>query len=330
MKRAAVLIGMLLAVSGAAVCTRGGTTDKPPQGPFGLFLSPQVFDIEDRVRIAQELGAYYFRTYPVLLPSWNGECSECQIVQDAGLHFVLTIRNTPSIDEAASPVADLDGFKRTVGEILDLYKPALVVLENEENTPSYFTGTPEQYVSELAALCEVAHSRDIPCANGGLLSGSVTWMVYFHYLDTGQTAEAKSFEERGLEPFQQKRLETPGGDQDGRKVADLTMRFLTQYKGAGADYLNIHWYVSDNQALEESVDYLSGLAGLPIVTNEIGQRNLEPSVTTALMNMVLQLRLPFAVWFSSDGRLSQALVDPDGSIRPTGEAFQSFIKSNYG
>ena len=59
------------------------------------------------------------------------------------------------------------------------------------------------------ALCEVAHSKHIPCADGGILSESVAWMVYFHYLDAGQTSQAQTYEQRAFANFQKQRLAQP-------------------------------------------------------------------------------------------------------------------------
>ena len=297
--------------------------------PFGAFFNVRLLDVQQRIRLARELGVRYLRSWSALVPAWNGQCPECEPVHAAGLQFVLTIRNSQDERTASSPVTDTGSFERAVGQILDQYRPAVAVVENEENTPQYFSGSPEDYAAELRAVCEVAHSKHIPCTNGGLLMASVTWVVYFHYLDTGQTAQAASFARRGLQSFQQQRLAAPGGEQSGRQVADLTTRFLKLYKGAGADYLNIHWYGSDAQAFQESVAYMEEAGRLPVLTNEIGQRNLDPTVTTGLMNMVTRLRLPIAVWFSSDAILAKALNNPDGSLRPTGVAFRSFIQQRY-
>jgi hypothetical protein len=340
--RRALIVVVVLVVVGAGAFYLGTHLRSGPSGatpptlaapsekdPFGAFFNVRFLDVEQRIRLARELGVRYLRSWSALVPAWNGTCSECEPVHAAGLQFVLTIRNSPDERTASSPVSDLGSFKRAVGEILDQYRPAVAVVENEENTPQYFSGSAQDYATELGAVCEVAHSKHIPCTNGGLLMASVTWVVYFHYLDSGQTALAQSYAKRGLQSFQQQRLAGPGGEQNGRQVAALTTGFLKRYKGAGADYLNIHWYGSDAQALQETVAYMKDLSGLPVITNEIGQRNLDPEVTTGLMSMVVRLRLPIAVWFSSDAILAKALNNQDGSLRPTGEAFRSFIQQHY-
>jgi hypothetical protein len=326
----AAAVGLYLGFRGGGGGTVSiGAGGKPPKSPFGVMFDPRAFDIQTRVRLAEEIGAHYFRSLPVLVPEWNGQCDECQPVQSAGLQFVLTIRNTSNILSPAGPLSDTAGYKKTVGQVIDAYKPALVVAENEENTPHYFTGSPQQYLDELKVLCEVAHSKGVKCTNGGLLGESVAWVLYFHYLDSGQTDTAQAYAQRAFAQFQLAKL-NQGGEAEGRHVADLTMSFLKGYKAAGADYVNFHWYVSNGDAMKETAQYLEQLTGLPAVTNEMGQRDLDTSSTESLLNGVIAAKLPIAVWFSSDSRLSKAFVDSNGSLRPTGEVFRSFITQHYG
>lgn len=299
---------------------------EPVKNPFGVLVSPRNFDLETRIRISQDLGVRYFRSFPALVPTWNGECSECDAVHQAGLEFVLSIRNTPSEMSAASPVSDVAAFKRTVGEILDQYKPALAVAENEEDVTRYWSGTPDQYIAELEAVCEVAHQHDTKCANGGITYTGATWLTYNHYLETGETDKAESFAQRGLDKSQQGRLSSPQGLQAMQQVVDHEMSLVSRYKDAGVDYVNIHWYQADAQAFEETVRYIKQLTGLPVITNEIGEKFIpDPNVVTGLLAAVLDLKLPMAVWFSADIGFARGLVNPDGSLRPNGMAFAEFV-----
>jgi hypothetical protein len=296
-----------------------------PQNPFGIFFTPRVFsDLEMRVELAREMGVQYYRSFPVLVPTWDGQCDECATVWDAGLDFILTIRNTSDIKVAASPATDLDAYRDTVGEIIDVYDPALVVIEAEEDTPAFWSGTPEEYTEQLRAGCEAAHDRGIPCANGGLLSGTIGYLVYQHYVDTGQLDQAQSFADRAFEDFQQ-RAARPGGEERIKERADHALSFLTTYRDAGADYVNFHWYQSDDAALEEVFTYLQELTGLPAISNEIGQRNDDPENTERVLIKIKELGMRIAVWYAADARLARGLADRDGTLRPTGEAFRSTV-----
>lgn len=349
MKRLAVLLAAMI-VTGSAVAyvaTRGdgdgepraepsapsptpATTTPPSAGTtrFGVMLSTHLFDIDQRVDLARELGVEYLRSSAVFVESWDGDCPECPTVHDAGLEFVLTIRNSSVVTQPASPPADLEAYGQRVRRILGRYRPALLVVESEENTRKFFTGTAEEYGEQLRAACEVAHAMDIPCANGGLLSGSVAWLVYQQYVDAGEPDEAMSFAQRAFEPWQMNRLRSAGGPEWIQARAREVGEFLATYGPAGADFVNFHWYVADPAALAEAVQYLREATGLPAITNEIGQRDLDPGTTTNVLTGVRDLGLPFAVWFAIDATLARALVEPDGTLRETGEAFRSFVRDS--
>jgi hypothetical protein len=320
----------LKASPGASGQTPSSPTIIPPQGgtnPFGVFFNPRAFDLQTRIQLAKELGVKYFRTYPVLVPTWNGQCSECQPVHHAGLQFVLTIRNSPSITEPASPPADLAAYKQTVASILSAYRPAVLVVENEEDTPTYWSGSPDQYDQELTAACEASHAMKIPCANGGLVSVGASWLVYQHLLDTHQTDKAQVFAQHGLQSFQLGHLDDPDYI---RNIASKELSLVKSYRQTGIDYMNFHWYVADDVGFQDAVAAMKDLSGLPVISNEMGQHDTDPDGVTRMLDKVIELEVPIAVWFSSDGRLAKALVDPDGDLRPNGEAFRQVIQKTLG
>ncbi|MCL6623590.1 MAG: hypothetical protein K6T17_03105, partial [Fimbriimonadales bacterium] len=177
----------------------------------------------------------------------------------------------------------------------------------------------------LKAACQVAHDKGIPCTNGGLVSTLVALLVYDHYLESGQTAAAQDFAARAFTPEEQQMLNSPKAREQIRKGKAL----LASYRATGADYVNFHWYIADTRALEEAVAFLKAQTGLPVITNEIGQHSDDPNQTTAVMGKVVELDLPIAVWFSVDAPQARALVNLDGSLRPTGQAFQRFIQSVF-
>jgi len=250
---------------------------------------------------------------------------ECDIALQAGLQLVLTTRNNGR-QQATSPPADLAAYQRTLSQVLDQYRPALLVVENEENSALFYTGTPEQYAAELTAACQVAHQKGIRCTNGGLVSTLVALLVYAHYLESGQTAAARNFAARVFTPEEQQLLDSPQAQEQIRKGQAL----LAAYGTAGADYVNFHWYIADTLALGEAVAFLKAQTRLPAVTNEVGQQTDDPNQTTAVMGKVVELGLPIAVWFGLDGPKARGLVNLDGSLRPTGQAFKRFIESTFG
>jgi len=320
MVTAAILLSGLI-----ASCNAGPTASQSPPNPFGVMLPSQLVRSPGGIRVAQTLGAVYFRPTAIFLDEWNGSCLECDIALQAGLQLVLTTRNNGR-QQATSPPADLAAYQRTLSQVLDQYRPALLVVENEENSALFYTGTPEQYAAELTAACQVAHQKGIRCTNGGLVSTLVALLVYAHYLESGQTAAARNFAARVFTPEEQQLLDSPQAQEQIRKGQAL----LAAYGTAGADYVNFHWYIADTLALGEAVAFLKAQTRLPAVTNEVGQQTDDPSQTTAVMGKVVELGLPIAVWFGLDGPKARGLVNLDGSLRPTGQAFKRFIESTFG
>ena len=302
-----------------------GTAAPARENPFGLMLPSQLVRSSQGMAIAKGLGVVYFRPASIFLDEWNGSCPECDIGRDAGLQLVLTVRNDGR-RQASSPPDDLAAYRRVLGQVLDAYRPAVLVVENEENSALFYTGTPADYAAELEAACQVAHARGVPCTNGGLVSTLVALLVYNHYRQGGQTTAAQDFATRAFTPEEARLLNSPKAEEQIRKGNAL----LAAYRAAGADFVNFHWYVADPRALAEAVAYLVAQSGLPPITNEIGQHTDDPDQTTAVMRKVVELGLPVAVWFSVDAPKARALVDPDGALRPTGEAFRRFVASTFG
>ncbi len=327
-------ISVLLALTPGRSPAASTPAAAPPGTAFGVMLGAAGMGLDRRIAVARTLGVRYIRPNDLRIPGWRGSDPEVSAFSRAGFQIVLTVRNAPPREASspgrpagplapALPPADLPAFQRTLGEILDAHRPALLVVENEENSALFYRGTPQEYGAELRAACQVAHARGIRCTNGGLVSVLVALLVYDGYRAAGQTARAEAFAARAFTPAQRQRL---GGPQAREQLA-RGKALLAQYRAAGADFLNIHWYIPDPQALREAVAFLREQAGLPLVTNEIGQHDDNPQTTTALLEAVADLGLPFAVWFSIDAPQARALMDPDGTLRPTGEAFRAFIRS---
>ncbi len=294
------------------------------QNPFGLMLPSKLVRSSRGMQIAKALGAVYFRPASIFLDQWSGVCPECDIALNAGLQLVLTVRNNDR-GQATSPPSDLATYQRTLSQVLDKYRPAVLVVENEENSALFYTGTPEEYAAELKAACQVARRKGIPCTNGGLVSTLVALLVYDHYLSGGQSVAAQDFAARAFSAKLRQQLNLP----QAQKQIDKGKALLTAYRTARVDYVNFHWYIADTRALEEAVAYLRAQTGLPVITNEVGQFTDDPHQTTTVMGKIVELGLPIAVWFGLDGPKARGLVNLDGSLRPTGEAFRQFIAQHF-
>jgi hypothetical protein len=65
------------------------------------------------------------------------------------------------------------------------------------------------------------------------------------------------------------------------------------------------------------------------VSNEFATNSQDPQPIGQLMQTVLDLHLRYAVWYSADARIAVSLVEPQGQLRASGDAFQSFVRSHF-
>jgi hypothetical protein len=248
-----------------------------------------------------------------------------------GLKLVLTVRNNNGGPQnPTTPPSDWNTYKTKLSQVVDKYKPEILVVENEENSAAlFYNGTTHQYLEELKVACEVAHQRGIKCTNGGLVSSLVVFLVSENYKAGGDTKKADEYLNRALIGAKQamiSQINSAKGQEQLAKGREL----LAGYKSAGADFANFHWYIADAEALGEAVSYLRTASGLPVITNEVGQQaNTDPNQVTNVLQKIVTLGLPYALWFSIDTNPpngARALNETNGSLRPNGEAFIDFIK----
>ncbi len=312
---------LLATVAGAA------TAQRPDAGadPIGLMLAAPGLTQPQRIQLAHSLGAAYYRpASAIFLDRWSGRCAECTLATQAGLALVLSVSTGRTGRSPARPPADLLAYRAQLANVLARVRPAVLSVENEENSRLFYAGTPEEYGVELRAACDVAHARGIRCTNGGLVSKLVALLVYDDFLRGGQADRARAFARRVFTPAELGALDRPLA----REQLERGRRLVAEYRAAPVDYVNFHWYIADPAALGEAVAYLRRVTGKPVMTNEIGQQDLDAGTVRALLSAVIELKLPIAVWYSIDSPLARALMAPSGALRPAGEAFREFMRSH--
>jgi hypothetical protein len=298
--------------------------------PFGLMV-PWAWQQPDKAaKFAESMHVKAYRPLSIFMDR-DLLCAECQTAREHKLDLVITVRaNGGAPGNATSPPKDLIRFKQDVQAVAAKWQPLVLIIENEPNSRLFYNGTAAQYLMELKAGCEAAHAVNVPCADGGLTSRAVAALTVKSYLAAGKSEAALNLARRTLGVARindvtelQRLLE--------RFSPQLTLaeQLLRGFADAGADYVNFHWYESGAQALRQAVEYLKGATGLPVITNEIGQRNDYPAETTAKLQTALDLGLELVVWYSNDGPNSRALANADGSLRHSGEAFQQFMNQHF-
>ena len=327
--------------SGSMAPQSGDARSGIPQGgnPFGVMLGSQISDLATRMQTAKNLGAVYYRPLSVFIDTWNGRCAECDAARAAGLKLILTVRNNGGPQHPTTPPTDVNHYATVIGQILDTYHPILLVVENEENSKIFYSGTPSDYHRELRAACSVAHTKGVACANGGLVSSEVVVLMANDLYHQGNTTKAVTLLQEGLGKKLQEQLGKIGdvsrvfGMAKFQQLVRKGNELVSGYNADGADYMNFHWYIADTQMLTDAVNFLRSASGLPVITNEWGQQqNENADQIGAVMQQMVNLKLPIAVEFSIDiavGEQARALVNTDGSLRPNGVAFKDFIRKTY-
>jgi hypothetical protein len=257
--------------------------------------------------------------------------------QAEGFEVLLTATNTAL---PSSPPSDLPIFQARLGQALTDHPTPVVSIENEETADKFYTGTPQQYLAELAAAVPVAHAHGAKISDGGLVSAGVqlaTWddlwthdgcAVADHYASIAFPAARIGSNVIGdLPSCADPSKPILGSTPKALQLLSDTNALIAGFRSIPIDYVNFHWYQSTPEALETTVDFLRRATGKQIVTNEIGQFDTSPDTLRGLLAMTARLHIPWVTWFASDGSGgAMGLFNPDNSIRPNGIAFRDFVQ----
>jgi len=308
------------------------------ENPYGVMMWPVAGFQDFSVALARSagLGVAWFRptnVYIDRLPK-SGACSECTALLRSPLRLALTVRNAPGAGRPSTPPSDMEDYKRRLGTILDLWKPQLLVVEQEEDLPATYSAldVSKAYAQQLEAACQVAHARSILCTNGGLSYEATSVLIWLAFADRGKMEQACAYARGTL--YQKGRPDAgailcPKGGQiliDSKARSDqlaLARKLLDVYKKSPIDAVNFHWYGHDAGTLSETVDMLKRLTSKPVLSNEMGQRpwDAEPGRVRALLRAAFASQMVTAIWLSMDTQNTVSLFDEDGSLRPAGKEF---------
>lgn len=301
--------------------------------PFGVMLWPAPGqDFTLMAARAGALGVAWFR--PPLLEAgrWRdgAPCPACKALGKSGLSLVLTVRNgghDGAQRRPSSPPDDIGAYGRTLGGMIEQWRPAMLVVEDEENRPARFAGSAEDYRRELEAACKVAHAHGAQCANGGLSYDAATGLTWYELLKEGKADLACDYARRAL-------YERGGGlcaYRSAEKVpADLRERLLANgegliphYRASPIDAVNFHWNGGDAVAFSQTAVELARLTGKPAMSNEMSLRrsDADPSHVRPLMRAAIASGMKIAIWYSYDGEDSLSLFDQQGRLNAAGLEF---------
>jgi hypothetical protein len=310
------------------------------QSCLGVMVhpGPKNIDVTTRINVARKLGVKYIRT-SIVIEEWDGRDEKYESYLNAGFKVLLNIDwgKAKKGDEPVPFPTDLDSYKKSLEKILEKYRPEVVVIENEEMTAHYHSGSVQDYINELGAAIEVVHSKGLKVTNGGLGNRQLELLVYRDYVKRGMRAQADDFGERTMGDAMLKAAQNPGSNPEMEQIVTKAQILMKAYHDLNLDYVNIHIYEpmkpkkenadsSTPNALKEIADYLVRTTGKPLMANEIGQRNPSTSLIPSMLQAFLSNQFKYIIWFSGDGNEGAvALNNPDGSLRSNGEVFKKFI-----
>ena len=306
---------------------------------YGVLLPPGMA-IATQITVLQELGVTFYRPAAFYMTSPDKPRPDIDTVAAAGHKIVLVVRASGENGGVVSPPTDLSAYGRALQGVLARYRPAYLVVEDEQdNQKLFYSGTPQQYLAELQVACQAAREMAIPCVTGGFTPQTVIWLKVRDLLARSQGEQALAYVQHtypilfpdGSVPPLHSIADLQRLVSQNAGILDRAQIMLDGYPAAGADYLNFHWYAPDREAITGAVEYLRQAGhGLTVLTDEIGQRDDNPDHTVAALSTVRDLGLPLAVWFSVDipqRNGAHALTEPDGKQRKTGDAFARFMRS---
>jgi len=301
--------------------------------PFGVMIDRTGILASQRMALAEEWGVRYFRPADLNLRRWKGRKTDAELMRNSGLQLILTVRNggrprmVPPIP--SSPPKNLAQYETEIGEVLDHFKPILLVVENEENSTVNYSGSPTDYERQLIAACSAAHWRGVPCANGGLRTSFVTALVWDAYRQKGKNEKAVDYIQRACTTRQRNVLTEKRSQRRVDKALAQGRALLEAYKKAGIDYVNFHWTMPDAEAFEETVRFLEEAVGKPVITNELGLFKPTPEALQKLAEKALELNLRYVVWASVESRNTRAFHNRKGTWRSGGEALRDFFRDTF-
>jgi hypothetical protein len=150
---------------------RGKCRPKPKKiSRFGAMIA----DAADQARLdrLRALGTTNVRLVARLDVTPNSRINEAQ---EQGFQVLTTATNGAF---PAPPPADLVDYQARLARELAAHPTPLVSIENEPTADRYYTGTPADYLAELAAAVPIAHVQGAKISDGGLVSAGVqlaTW-----------------------------------------------------------------------------------------------------------------------------------------------------------
>lgn len=273
-----------------------------------------------------------------LLAGYN----EVQAYIDNNFQVILNLTNETFDEGPVTMPTDMEAYAAKISSVLAAYpKAKVIVIENEEFNPAYYTNTdPEDYITLLETAIPLVHGAGMKIANGGFLQNYMHTFIYRDYVARGMQAKADDYLDNNVPATYHSRI-VKANDTAWEGVITIYEALLTAYKTLDLDYVNFHIYEPASEAgpVDEDIttaspdaiaaisDYLRYRTKKPVIINEVGAKNNNPALVQDIMQKCIDNDIKIVTWYSGDASWHFALTDEDGALRSSGEAFRDFIRT---
>jgi hypothetical protein len=310
--------------------------------------------LAQRVMLYQQLRLGWIRVGALIPPSGGSgltSVEDTSAFRSVGLKTFLTVYGmrfrTPG---AIQP--DYDTFGANLKWVIEQYHPDMIVVENEADNPPY-TEAADEYLKEVKTACGIAHVEGIQCTDSGMTTKMVLALIVKNYLLRGDVAHANYYARYLRLWFPMHFMLDPTGPELSQMLenagASRAEQILKGLRSAGADRVNLHWYVrpgggfpprEHTELLVQAIMMMRGVSGLPVVGGEVGMDlphgsdvTVDPAPFVAMMNTMANLGVsPLIVWDPGSGLFGQnqnarSLVDAQGNLLTLGKAYLQLTHS---
>lgn len=312
----------------AAYCNKGY-----PEAcnPFGVDLEvPPLAGAAYWSVIRDTLKVPVYRPGTLYLDT-GAACPRCNEAIEQGRVLVLVVRANGGPGTPTVMPEDLAMYKHQIGELLSAHTAAVAAVVIEESPDAAtWGGTLDQYLELVAAGCEAAHEKGVPCADGGLSSTTMIFLLADHHAAAGSpasaihiiTAAGDNPEVRAAfavwPPVTAQDLAAGLATQKAR--LDAARKLLPGVREAGVDLVNFHWYERDQDSLDNSMALARNLSGCnTLMTSDIGQRTQDGIEAFRKAQDAAELGMRLVVWSSRAESGSALLCDGTGALTEIGQ-----------
>jgi hypothetical protein len=339
---------------GAALLGRGGprpehgklvpwhSIQTPPANPFSAGSragTSGIAALEDfEIARLTELDVAMRRCiYDTAMAPGAGFNLPVQKYIDAGLRIQPQIRHSQPLAGGGysdSLPEDIEAFKDQVRLCIYLCDPVMVNASQEATLTQNWQDSIENYERFLVAVLDVCRDEGRPCLNDGMFTGHLVHGVYWWLKNNDSLSAAERFWSGAAQSWMNK------ADND-RMWSTKTKPYWDLYRRVAPDYVNIHQYWNQAEAVTTAIRVVHEYTGRPVAINEGGHVTDAPAdpdgdYSGTLKLMEVYRDLPIFHWYSNDTMAGDRLVaghrslwNPDGTLRQTGRAVRDFIAANY-